>query len=250
MPAAIAGLSRRRLAGLALMLPAARAVAAETVLRGTVVFRERMALPPDAVTEVTLADVSRADAPARVIAETRIAGGQSPIPYELRFDPALVLPGRRHALRARITAGDRLLFASTTHHALPAGGTGDTAIPVQRVAGDAAPPGPAGRWLAEDIRGGGVLDRVQSVLEITAEGAVSGTGGCNRIAGSASVTGNRIEFGQLISTMMACTPAVMDQERKFLDALKEARRWRLDAPRRKLLLLDGRDRPVMVLAQA
>ena len=104
MPAAIAGLSRRRLAGLALMLPAARAVAAETVLRGTVVFRERMALPPDAVTEVTLADVSLADAPARTIAETRVSGRRIPAPWTLRFDSRRIDPRHSYALQAENAA--------------------------------------------------------------------------------------------------------------------------------------------------
>jgi putative lipoprotein len=42
---------------------------------------------------------------------------------------------------------------------------------------------PAGRWLAENIRGGGVIDRLQTILEVGADGAVSGTGGCSVLRG-------------------------------------------------------------------
>ena len=55
----------------------------------------------------------------------------------------------------------------------------------------ASPTSPAGRWLAEDIRGGGVIDRLQSVLEIAGDGRISGTGGCNRIMGKARMRAPR-----------------------------------------------------------
>ena len=47
-------------------------VSAPSSLSGTATWRERMALPPDAVFEATLEDVSRADAPSILIASTRI----------------------------------------------------------------------------------------------------------------------------------------------------------------------------------
>jgi heat shock protein HslJ len=99
---------------------------------------------------------------------------------------------------------------------------------------------PAGKWLAEDIDGGGVLDRVQTTLEIRDDGMVFGTGGCNRYAGSARIDGERIRFAPMGSTRMACSPAVMNQETKFHKALEHATAWRIDAARRKLTLLDGR----------
>lgn len=252
----IATISRRGLAGLvglALLAPAGEAAAATLTLRGTVAYRERIALPPTTVVEVKLLDVSLADAPARTIAETRIAAGRrNPIRYTLRFDRAQIQPRRSYALQARITDGDRLLFITTTRHTVFAGGPNRTDVRVERVSGQGpAPrqPGLAGRWLAEDINGGGVIDRLQSVLEIGADGRVSGTGGCNRIGGSATVTGPAISFGRLISTQMACTPAAMNQEQKFLAALEAARSWRIDPLRQKLILSGATGATVMVLAR-
>jgi putative lipoprotein len=40
-------------------------------VRGTVTYRERLALPPDAVFEATLEDVSRAYVPAEVLGRAR-----------------------------------------------------------------------------------------------------------------------------------------------------------------------------------
>src|SRR5262245_42003071 len=86
--------------------------AAEFVVRGSVGFRERMALPPDAIVSVRLSDVSRQDAAAPVVAETTIstAGRQPPIPFELRVPAKAVDPKQRVAIRATIQVGDRMLF--------------------------------------------------------------------------------------------------------------------------------------------
>lgn len=106
-------------------------------------------------------------------------------------------------------------------------------------------PFPAGKWLAEDIRGGGVIDYAQTVLEIAGDGRVSGSGGCNRIGGSATVKGDRMTFSRMISTQMACTPALMHQESRFLDALADVRRFRVDARRHKLLLRDAGGKTIL-----
>lgn len=108
---------------------------------------------------------------------------------------------------------------------------------------------PAGRWLVEDIQGGGVIDDLQSVLELTADGQVSGTGGCNRMSGRATIDGSAIAFGPLAATKMACAEAVMDQEAKFFAALDEARSWRVDEAQDKLILLDASGKTVLVLTR-
>lgn len=108
---------------------------------------------------------------------------------------------------------------------------------------------PVGRWLAEDVDGGGVIDRLQTILEIAEDGAVSGTGGCNRMIGKATIAGNALTFGTIASTQMACTPAAMAQERKFFDALEKVRSWRVDIQRRKLTLLDAQGKPLVVFAR-
>lgn len=223
------------------VLPTLPAMAETTILRGTVNYRERMALPAGTVVIVQLADVSLADAPAKIIAEDRITGAKgSPIPYRLAFDHAKIDLRHRYALQARILDGDRLLFVTTQHHAIFAGGRNNTRLLVQRVA-EHAPVGtsPAGKWLAEDILGGGVIDRLQTTLEIAPDGTVSGHGGCNRYRGRVSITGESISFSPMASTKMACTPAAMAQEQKFHQALEQARSFRINARERKLVLSNG-----------
>lgn len=245
-PAAIA------LALLGLLLPASNALARPRTLDGTVSYRERIALPPSAKVEVKLVDISLADAPARTLARASVRPGrQVPIPYRLRYDDRMLKPSGRYALEARISVGGRLWFLNTTQHGVSAGVPIQGDIQLERVAQDAGPTpaGPSGRWLAEDINGRGVVDNAQSVLEIAADGRISGRGGCNGMGGRATIKGSRIRFGQIVSTQMACPPAIMDQEGKFIKALEAARSWRIDTVRNKLLLLDIRGRPIVVLAR-
>ena len=104
--------------------------------------------------------------------------------------------------------------------------------------GQAATAPPSGKWLAEDINGGGVIDRLQTTMEINDDGIVTGSGGCNRYAGSAKIDGPVIQFLPMASTRMACPPAAMNQEDRFHKALEKVRAWRIDEPQRKLFLLD------------
>jgi putative lipoprotein len=88
---------------------------AETgTITGTVTYLQRMALPPTAVIEVKLQDVSLADAPAKVIAEQTFNMGerQVPVSFSLNFDPAKIDPKHTYSLSARITVDGKLVFVS------------------------------------------------------------------------------------------------------------------------------------------
>lgn len=83
------------------------------VLVGGAAYRERMALPADAVFEAVLEDVSRADAPASALGRVRLEpAGQPPFRFEIPYDDAAAQPGRRYAVRATITHQGRLLFTT------------------------------------------------------------------------------------------------------------------------------------------
>lgn len=104
--------------------------------------------------------------------------------------------------------------------------------------GPAADASPVGSWLAEDIGGGGVIDDLQTTLVIAADGAVNGKGGCNGYGGEATIDGDKLSFGPLVSTRMACAEAIMNQENKFHQSLTATATFRIDADG-KLILLDA-----------
>jgi putative lipoprotein len=61
-------------------------------IQGSATYRERMALPPAAIFDATLEDASRADAPASVVASTRVASPGNPsIAFTITYDPAKIL---------------------------------------------------------------------------------------------------------------------------------------------------------------
>jgi heat shock protein HslJ len=91
------------------------------------------------------------------------------------------------------------------------------------------------QWLLEDLAGRGVLDRLQSTLRFAETGRVSGRAGCNDFSGPIRWGGAQITIGPLMVTRKACSPAVSDQEARYLDALAGAQRVRSDGP---YLLID------------
>lgn len=91
-----------------------------SVVDGTVTYLQRIALPPEAVIQVQLVDVSRADAPAIVLATTSFqAGGrQVPFAFALPYDPARIDERYTYAVQARITLDGQLRFISTERYAV------------------------------------------------------------------------------------------------------------------------------------
>lgn len=238
--------------GLIALTAGGAAMADGAVLSGTVFFRERIMLPETARVSVQLVDVSLADAPAKVLGEALASGKSPPYAYAIAYDPDAIVPGHSYAVSARITEGEKLLFISTTRNSVFGDGPDATNILVERVAdalSAASDGGPYGRWLAEDIDGRGVIDNLQTVLEIAPDGQVSGMGGCNRIGGRANHDDAALSFSELFSTEMACAPAIMDQEGKFLAALGRVASYRVDAGRDKLILLDANGEDIVVLAR-
>ena len=250
-----APISRRAFAGLvfAAAVPAVPAVAAARTLSGTVSYRERMLLPPTAIVEVKLLDVSLADAPARTIAETRVSGRRIPAPWILHFDSQQIEPRRSYALQARILDHGQMLFTTTERYSVFAGGPDNTDIWVQRVAAQDQPAktasSPVGSWRLASLGGAETPDSITTTLSIAEDGRVSGRGGCNGFGGNATVRGRTIRFSRMVSTMMACAPDVMNQEQRFLKTLERVHRWSIERRTRRVALLDRGGRPLMTLTR-
>lgn len=80
-------------------------------VKGTATYLQRIALPPNAVFEAHVEDVSRADARAESIGSVRISGpGNPPIRFVIDIDPQRINERHRYSVRATITVDGRLLF--------------------------------------------------------------------------------------------------------------------------------------------
>jgi putative lipoprotein len=202
------------------------------VVSGTVAYRERIALPPDAVAEVLLSDVSKMDVAAPVIAKTTVLldGQQVPLTFALGYDSSSIEPNHTYAVRAVILSAGRVIF--TTDRAYPVitrGNPTHVDLLLVRVSQEAVTSEIWGtKWLLEDLGGAGVLDRVQATLEFIEAGKVAGHGSCNRFFGAVEISGESINFSSLGSTRMSCAEAVMMQESNYLKALEGAERFTFD----------------------
>jgi putative lipoprotein len=112
--------------------------ASSASITGTASFRERIALPPQAVFEATLEDVSRADAAAEVLGKVRIdPAGNPPYAFEIFYDPGAIDERHTYVTRAKVTVDDELVFTSDTAHPVLTRGTGKSVeILLKRSAAD------------------------------------------------------------------------------------------------------------------
>ena len=84
-----------------------------------------------------------------------------------------------------------------------------------------------GEWVVETVGGAAAAGDRSARIGFAADGRVTGSGGCNRLMGSADISDQGITFGTMATTRMACAPKVMEQERKLLDALAATRSYRI-----------------------
>lgn len=77
-------------------------------------------------------------------------------------------------------------------------------------------------WIVEDIGDTGIIDRSRVTIEFLDNNRIAGRASCNRYTGSYALRGEGIEVGPVAATRMACAPALMTQEQRFLDILQAA----------------------------
>jgi putative lipoprotein len=204
-----------------------------------------MALPANSVFEAILEDVSKADAKAHVLGRTRIEPpGNPPIAFEIHYDPARIVPNHRYAVRARILEGTKVLFASDRQYPVLSNGQDSHVEILLRHAGAGPSAGsPTGHlenthWKLKSIGGASVTTaspQQEPYLILNSKTSrVEGMSGCNRLTGSYKLDGDKLTFGQMAGTMMAC-PQGMDTEQQFLQALSQVAKWKVTGDTLSLL---------------
>jgi heat shock protein HslJ len=72
-----------------------------------------------------------------------------------------------------------------------------------------------------------ISPKSEITLEIRPRQAV-GRSTCNSYGGPVRVTGERIRFGQVTTTLIGCERALAEPEGRYYDALPRVRAWRVD----------------------
>ncbi len=227
---------------------------AEDVIRGVATYRERLMLPPQAVFEARLEDVSRADAPSRVLGQSQITGANSPIRFAIPYLPEMISARSRYSVSARITVDGELWFVNDTRTpvfadaaSVPPGGVREVTLSLVRVTPRANTPAVTPdallnvRWVLTRL---GAVDlpsrkgtREPYMTLASPPGRIEGFSGCNRLFGAFTVDGPKLTFGPGIGmTRMACSGrGATELESGFAQALQATARWRVDGAVLELL---------------
>ncbi|SEN39287.1 heat shock protein HslJ [Pseudomonas sp. ok272] len=70
-----------------------------------------------------------------------------------------------------------------------------------------------------------LIDSSHLTITLGEDGRAYGTGGCNHWFAPYTLDGDKLSFGKVGSTRKLCAPALMEQERRFLNALETVQRW-------------------------
>lgn len=100
-------------------------------------------------------------------------------------------------------------------------------------------------WRVEAINQSGVVDGSDITLQFETDNRISGSTGCNRYFGEVAIDAEEFMVSGTGSTRMACVPALMQQESRFLTALQDARRYELNTA--FLILFDDTGKPRLKL---
>ena len=103
----------------------------------------------------------------------------------------------------------------------------------------------AGTWRVDSIAGAASFDAAKTEFALGADGKVSTTIGCNRMAGAPVVEGERLRFGPLAATRMACDAPLMELESRYAAALEATRSFRIEGARLRLLDATGAEQVVL-----
>lgn len=180
-----------------------------------------------------------------VFVDGLFAGTLAPQPMESRTDGALsriFLQGKN-----RLTA-EYLRYAPTDPLCCPSKTTGvvfevagerPVVIPVSASTAQNAPSSSEAKplegpyWKAIELAGKPMPaqdPQREAHLQFQAGGRVSGSDGCNRLTGTYQRSGDRLTFGQMAGTQMACLNATGTEE-AFREALKNVARFTINADR-------------------
>ncbi len=83
-------------------------------------------------------------------------------------------------------------------------------------------------WIVERIGGAGIVDNSRVTLQFASEGRLAGIASCNRYTAAYTAKGGSLAIGPAAATRMACAPALMSQESRFLALLATVVSFQID----------------------
>lgn len=231
-------------AGLLLSACATPAADPPLVVTGTARFDGQVALPPNAVLEVSVADVSRADARAATLAQVRLpAGGPQPLRFSVPVDRKRVPERGSYSVRAEILVDGKALYVTDSAY-LVLGHSGTTQAdvllrPVDTRAQPASPRIENVRWALVSLDGQALPPQDPAstpYFVLHADGnRVTGSGGCNALVGTYTLNGQALQMLRGPRRELQVCATDMERERAFMFALATTEQWAMQGTRLRLL---------------
>lgn len=104
-------------------------------------------------------------------------------------------------------------------------------------------------WRLQSIAGQAALPEPVASLAFPQPGQVAGNGSCNRFFGTVQVDKDRLTFGPLGATKMACIGGASEQESRYLGALQKAQRYEVQGDT-LLIHSEGANQPLRFVRTA
>lgn len=197
-------------------------------LRGTVTYREKLTLPPDAILTTSLEDISNSEAsPITIARKTQSVENAPPYTFVLEFDSTRISTHGNYNLMATIGVNDQIMFGN--NRVLEP--FMQDAIKPLTVTLQSTSSGALGKLTLTDIFWKVVKVNGQPVeptfkdkkpfIELAAKSnRVRGFAGCNTFGGGfmTDSNGSGLTFDKLYTTRMACADT-MDFEVEFMALL-------------------------------
>jgi putative lipoprotein len=206
---------------------ASRPPSPDAMITGMAMAPERVVLPPEAVFEATLLDVSQPDAPPVVLGrQRREPAGQAPFAIAIPYPSSRFVPKGRYEVRTTVSLEGRLLQVSDTRYPvlqdrafrqvsvqmrrmLPVPATVEASVPLALT-----------YWRLIEVDGEAVPRRAEGAVAPhlvfqSDEPRATGTGGCNRFLIDYALRGSSLRLGAVVSGIALCLPASSLEERFF-----------------------------------
>ena len=200
----------------------------QPMVTGTVVYMQKIALPPNAAIEIKMQDITAA--PPKTVAETVFgaAGQQVPISFQLTYNPADINQAHTYQVLANISVNGKPMFVTNTPLHVITQGSRSQGIALMLQPAPAQTAGSSGaklrgtRWVLAEVNGQPAHPGQGETphLELHKKENFTGSTGCNRMSGTYIASEGALQFTPGAMTMKACAELVMQQEQALLAAMK------------------------------
>jgi putative lipoprotein len=214
------------------------------IVTGTARFEGTVALPPNALLDVSVADVSRADGSSVTLAHfAGPASGPQPLRFSLPVEKRRVQEKGSYSVRAEILVDGKALYVTDSAY-LVLGHSGQTHAdvllrPVDNRAQPAAPRIENVRWVLVSLDGQPLPAQDPGkapYFVLNSDGhRVTGSGGCNELIGTYTLNGQALQMMRGPRRELQVCSADMERERAFMFALATTEQWAMQGPRLRLL---------------